>query len=323
MGVVDLAAPLPNSGQKGASEQGAGENSAGGNRRTVLAAVPVYWHLLSLDAPTVAVLWAWIFARQVGAAVSWSTLAVLAIGTWLVYVGDRLLDGLPGEPRTELRERHHFHARHRRPLLLIAAAALGLLLWLIVIRMPAAARFEDACVFAAALVYAAAVHQPFFRLRFPRELAVGIVFACACAVPAWSVAAYAHADLTVLVGLFAALCWLNCSAIHTWERAAENGNRRLAVIPRWPIVALLSTAIALASALFLLLAWHNPGEFHLAAILFASAMLFYALDRDFRRSLLRKEPGSIPSPLAMRVLADAILLTPILLLIPWPKLLRP
>jgi len=48
-------------------------------------------------------------------------------------------------------------------------------------------------------------------------------------------------------------------------------------------------------------------------------MLFFALDRDFRRSLKRRPPDAGPSALTMRVLADAILLTPILLLIPWPK----
>ncbi|MGA8111383.1 MAG: hypothetical protein WB974_18230 [Acidobacteriaceae bacterium] len=290
---------------------------AGEKRRSLLAAVPLHWHLLSLDAPTVAVLWAWTLAREVGASIAWSTLAVLGIGTWLIYVGDRLLDGLPGAPRIDLRERHRFHARHRRPLLAAAAVALVALLWLIA-RMPAAARREDACVFAVAMVYAAAVHLPFLRIRFPREVVVAVVFACACAVPAWSLAGYAHPDLTVLAALFAALCWLNCSAIHAWERASDGRHLRPAP-SRWPLVSLLALAIAAASSFFLLLAWRNPGELRLAAVLFASAMLFFALDRDFRRSLKRRPPDAAPSALTMRVLADAILLTPILLLIPWPK----
>ncbi|MGC2300913.1 MAG: hypothetical protein WA476_19055, partial [Acidobacteriaceae bacterium] len=54
--------------------------------------VPVHWHLLSLDAPTVAVLWAWSFARAADVHPSGSALAVLGIGTWLIYVADRLLD---------------------------------------------------------------------------------------------------------------------------------------------------------------------------------------------------------------------------------------
>ncbi|HEX4039993.1 MAG TPA: hypothetical protein VHX37_18210 [Acidobacteriaceae bacterium] len=300
---MDLVASLPGTGEK---------------RRSLLAGVFVHWHLLSLDAPTVAVLWAWTVAREVGAPIAWSTLAVLGIGTWLIYVGDRLLDGLPGAPRTDLRERHRFHARHRQALLIAGGVALVPLLWLIVARMPGAARREDVWVFAIAMVYAAAVHLPFLRIRFPRELVVAVVFASACAVPAWSVAGYAHDDLAVLVVLFAALCWLNCSAIHAWERESGSGNARPA-LSRWPLVSLLAMVIALASGVFVLLALHNPGELRLAAVLFASSMLFFALDRDFRRSLKRGPADGIPSPLAMRVLADAVLLTPLLLLIPWPK----
>jgi hypothetical protein len=266
--------------------------------------------LLSLDAPSVAVLWAWSLARAVGAEIAWSTLAVLGLGTWLIYIADRLLDGRPGAPIRELRERHFFHARHRRALLMCAAIAVVPLAWLIVARLPAVARREDAWIFAVAMVYFAAVHLPFLRVRFPRELVVAIVFACACAVPAWSVAGYAHADMAVLVVLFAALCWLNCSAIHAWERPEPSRRYR---------VSIMALAIAVAAGAFLLAARHNPGEFGLAAALFASSMLFLALDRDFRRSLRRRQPDRALSALAMRVLADALLLTPVLLLIPWRK----
>jgi hypothetical protein len=180
--------------------------------------------------------------------------------------------------------------------------------------MPAAIRREDAWVFAAAMIYFAIVHLPFFRFRFPRELVVATVFACACAVPAWSVAGYAHADLAVLVALFAALCWLNCTAIHAWE--SQNTPQPQ---PRRPLVTILALAIAVGSGAVLLAALHNFGELRVAAALFASAMLFFALDRDFRRSRKRAQPDTIPSPLTMRIMADAILLTPLLLLIPWPK----
>jgi hypothetical protein len=281
----------------------------GERRRSPLAVLPVYWHLLSLDAPTVAVLWAWSLARAVGGEIAWSTLAVLGIGTWLIYVADRLLDGRRGAPGRDLRERHFFHARHRRALLICAAALLVPLVWLIA-RMPAVARREDTWIFAVALVYFAAVHLPFLRFRFPRELVVAVVFASACAVPAWSVAGYAHFDTAALVALFAALCWLNCSAIHAWERPEPS---------RRSPVSLQALAIAIIAGAFLLAAQPNPGEFRLAAALFASSMLFFALDRDFRRSLTLRQPEKALSALAMRILADAILLTPLLLLIPWRR----
>lgn len=299
---MDFVASLPSAGQKHVGE-----------KRSFLAALPVHWHLFSLDAPTVAVLWAWTLCHAVGAEITVSTLIVLGLGTWLLYVLDRLLDGRRGALRTDLRERHHFHTRHRRSLLTAAAAVLGPLVWLIA-RMPAVARREDAWIFAVAAIYFTVVHQSFIRIRFPREIVVALVFASACAVPAWSVAAYAHTDLAVLDTLFAALCWLNCTAIHAWE--LQHTEQR---VGRRPLISWIALVIATASGAVLIAALHNPAGLRVAAALFASAMLFFALDRDFRRSLKRAQPEAVPSALAMRVLADAILLTPVLLLLPWPK----
>ncbi len=50
------------------------------------------WHLASLDAPTVAVVWTLAFAWAAGVHLDRWVLVLLASGTWTVYVGDRLLD---------------------------------------------------------------------------------------------------------------------------------------------------------------------------------------------------------------------------------------
>ena len=281
-----------------------------------LRAVPVYWHLLSLDAPTLAVLWGWSLARAVNAPVSWSTLAVLGIGTWLLYIADRLLDGRPGSLRPPLRptlrERHFFHARHRRAFLVAGAVALIPLGWLIAV-MPAAARREDARLFAVALLYFAAVHlpRPRFRLRFPRTLAVALVFAAASAVSAWSASTTAHADLVWIVALFAALLWLNCAAIHAWERTQPPR--------RWSWISTLALIVASLAGLLMAAALRHPELFRLLAAMLASAMLLFALDLDFRRARRRPSPQENLSPLALRILADAALLTPLLLMFPWHR----
>ena len=43
----------------------------------------------------------------------WTSPVVLALGTWLIYVADRILDGLPTPSAARLRERHFFYARNR------------------------------------------------------------------------------------------------------------------------------------------------------------------------------------------------------------------
>lgn len=281
---------------------------ASADRRSRFAFIPVTWHLLSLDAPTVAVLWAWSLARAVGVHPAATTLAVLGAGTWLIYVADRLLDGhaagrAPGMAR-DLRERHYFHARHRRALLIAGAAVCAALVFLIT-RMPAAELREDAWIFAAVAAYSVVVHQPFVRVRFPRELIVGLVFACACAVPAWAAAGELRTQLIALTAVFAALCFLNCSAIHAWEQPQR----------RWPRVTLLALCVAVA-AIGVTITMRTTEGIRLGVALLASALLLFALDRDQRRGLRKRAPGAALSALALRILADAALLTPLLLL-PW------
>ena len=277
-------------------------NVAGRSRFAVL---PVYWHLLSLDAPTVAVLWAWSVAHAVRVDASAISLAVLGIGTWLIYVADRLLDGRGSARRSELRDRHFFHARHARTLLIAGAAACAALLFLIT-RMPAADRHVDAWIFAGVVLYSAAVHQRFVRIRFPRELVVGIVFACACAVPAWPDSGDLRSELAALTAVFAALCFLNCTAIHAWEH--PDGQRR------WPSVTLLALCVAVA-AIGITFTMRTMEGVRLGVALLASALLLLGLNRDQRRAS-RKADAAL-SPLALRILADAALLTPLLLLVPW------
>ena len=275
--------------------------------RPLLLAIPRYWHLLSLDAPTVAVLWAWSFARVAQVRPSAAAVAILGLGTWLIYVADRLLDARAGAPRLNLRERHYFHRRHRRALLVSGSAAGLLMLLLIVLRMAVAARREDSALFAASMIYFGFVHRPRHPIPrwFRREFSVGIVFACATAVPALSQHPEPRITLLLPVLLFAALCTLNCLAIEEWEQPAGTDG------PRFPVSLAALPIAAAAAALMLtseLLSLH-AALFSAAALV--SALLLLALDR-LRRS-------AAVSALALRISADAALLTPLLLVLPWRR----
>lgn len=284
-------------------------------RSLSLASIPVYWHLLSLDAPTVAVLWAWSFSRAAHLPQAPGQIAVLGLGTWLVYVVDRLLDARPSARRDRLRERHFFHSRHRSPLLSASACAIPVLLWLILARMSATARREDAILFAASMLYFSLVHIPALRLSpflertFSRECTVGVVFALATAVPAWSQSAAAHRGLMLPVALFAALCSLNCIAIEHWERPGHQ--------PRTRTVSTLAVLIGLAAlALLLETVPRRPAESPLPASMLLSALLFCALDAYARDGQHRSAPPRPRlSPLTLRIAADAVLLTPLLFML--------
>jgi hypothetical protein len=141
---------------------------------------------------------------------------LLGMGTWLVYVIDRILDGL--RPDQTLRKRHYFYAAHRSAFLWAALAVGSCLGWLTLTRMPSEVRREDSLLFVAALIYFCLVHSRLAERWLPKELAVGLLFAAATAVPTWARLSIGHARLVPAVALFAALCWLNCVAIECWEQ---------------------------------------------------------------------------------------------------------
>ncbi len=256
-----------------------------------------FWHLTSLDAPTVAAVWSLAFAWMVRVRLPLWVLALQVLVVWTVYVGDRLLDARAGLRRwpNELRERHFFHWRHRRifaPLAgLSACAAAGIALhW-----MPVGARERDSVLAAASLAYFTRVHAATLRKRrvFSKELLVGVLFTAGCALPAWSRGDWR--PLVVPILWFAALAWLNCRAIERWE----TGQQGIARAARWTACAGIIAAAGMALA-------EPRGAALLAAGAFSAVLLAW-LDRHRERI----------APITLRAAADLVLLTPALLLAFW------
>jgi hypothetical protein len=180
--------------------------------------------------------------------------------------------------------------------------------------MSANARYEDTVLFSAALLYLVLVHKPRTRQTswLPKELAVGIVFAAATAVPAWSrLSSGLHSERPALfpaVALFAALCWLNCVAIERWENLTPTGHLQshdTHSTTRWvadrfqPVtlsLAVISAAVASAAIT------SNPETLPLYLAVTTGALCLTAID-VFREKL---------SSIHLRVAADAALLTPLI-----------
>jgi hypothetical protein len=259
-----------------------------------------WWHLLSLDAPTVAALWAWFFARSMHLHVPLLQAMLLGLATWLLYVADRILDGLRHRPGEPLRERHRFHARHRIAFVSTASLLLVLLAWCVLNRMRHEALRDDLWIAAFTLVYLCVVHRKKkSKSQLPKELAVAILFAAATAVPAWSRLGVRKEQLAPAVAFFAVLCWINCVGIEKWEAGGTtHASTRWAGLHLRAIV----TMIALSAVTAALLA---PSRGLMAVYLAAlcSSGLFLLLDVRSPRL----------SPLQLRIAADAALLTPLAL----------
>ena len=68
----------------------------------------LWWNILSVDAPAVAVVWAALFARAAGSRLSAAEAAALALSVWIIYTSDRLLAGWTASNRAALQYRHLF-----------------------------------------------------------------------------------------------------------------------------------------------------------------------------------------------------------------------
>jgi hypothetical protein len=270
------------------------------------------WHLASVDAPTVAVVWAAALAWAAHVRPVPGTAAALALAVWAIYIVDRLLDAQTGLRLPELhplRERHFFHWRHRRVLGGLALAAVAGAFWLVLPRLGAGALRPDSAVAAATLIYFGGVHGRSGSVRrllrrvgavISRECVVGIIFTAGCLLPALTVAARGRGNLMELalpVCAFAVLACLNVRAIACWEE----GGRRAKGITR---AALTVAGLALVGAAVLMRV-EARGAALLAAVA-ASAGLLALLDR--KRDRLER--------VTLRAAADLVLLTPVVLLTP-------
>ena len=197
--------------------------------RAELAAAPwwLWWNVLSLDAPMVAIAWALVFAKCAGVKLPGAEVATLGLLVWLIYTVDRLLDGRwsarddGGAFGSPLRQRHFFHRIYAPGIVWVAAGVAAFTAILVVARIGEQVLKLAAPVGLTLVLYMAWVHLGRRKIlsRLPKEAAVGAIFAAGVALPAWSRLGARRWEFFLLAILFAAVCTLNCVAIEEWERA--------------------------------------------------------------------------------------------------------
>jgi hypothetical protein len=277
------------------------------------------WHMASLDAPTVAVVWTLGFACAAGVHLPLWAPALVGLVTWAIYIGDRLLDArsaLASMQPSRLRHRHRFHWRHRRLLAALAMTSALAALAIVIVFVPVAARERGAALGLATIAYFSGVHSlrnPGSRLgwlptpgkilaRVPfnqvgNEVLVASIFTSGCMLPVWPHAALPPAPLwplALVATFFMLLAWLNYHAIGRWEAAAPHEITTTAGF----LLAVISLAVAVS-----LRATH-PATALLIASGAGSALLLALLNKN-RRAL---------TPLALRASADLVLALPLICL---------
>src|SRR5271168_2887842 len=263
----------------------------------------LWWNILSLDAPTVAVVWALLLARPSHIRLRAVDEIVLSLVVWFIYVSDRVFDGLKPTNQRVLRERHLFCAKHRRTLTWLLVLAAVAVLWVTadsLAPMEVSAGMKLAAIIGAYMATIHAGHGSMARF-VPKEVAVGILFAVGTTLPAWSRLSEFSWDRWIPFGLFAVLCSLNCLAIECWENEARYRDwfQSRSPVIRWAETHINQLAGALAASAFaVILVLRHLGPFGsgLPAISLA-ALLILLLNRHRNRFSGR----------ALRVLADATL----------------
>lgn len=184
---------------------------------------PPWWawpSLLVIDAPVVAVAWAYALARAAGAPFTAVEAAAVGLGTAAVYLFDRARDAgrLTGDRRPTLR---HAFAATRTPSVAVAAtvaalATLSLTPWL----APAAIAWgAGVAIVAAPLLLASRRGRGGAGWR---PAAVGTIFAAGAATPAAAGPDGGPALAAAVLGLAGVAGW-NVTMIAGWEAHLDDG----------------------------------------------------------------------------------------------------
>jgi hypothetical protein len=247
----------------------------------------MWWHLLSLDAPTIAALWSHLFAQAAHVRLTWGEQVVLLGAVWLTYTADRVLDSGSADP-SQLRSRHRFARRQRRRLTAAWLLVLFAVAWLSLFHLDRGLFASGCGLLGGVLFYLYVVHRAphGFGPDWMKRIVVALIFSLGTALPAWRHAADPATLLWPAVA-FAGLCFLNCTAIETWESERPHG--------------CLGPAMALSAGALVLLSVSPLFTADRVALLACALSAVGLAVIDAARSRLSAE--------AVRVLADVALLT--------------
>lgn len=271
-------------------------------------------NLLSLDAPVVAVAWAWMFSKGWGVvSVPWQLWATLGVAVWIIYVLDRLLDVRRSGSPEELDLRHRFHARFAKFFIVfMVVGAVWALHSVLFILSGTVLQYGGFVMLCAAGYFVVAWTQPKnHEPKIGKNIVAGLTFA-------YGASAGIHAYAPVLnfgdmcfsseVLIFAALCVINMTAIDFWNLEGEEDDDAGAVLN---LVTLLLGGVAMfiylstlqREGLFLAEGFYHEQNFYkpFAVGVLVGAASFFLLNQARHR--LRKN--------AYRVLVDIAVVAPV------------
>ncbi len=269
---------------------------------------PWLWpNLLGLDAPAVAVAWQWLFARVFSSDLPPAFHLILGLSVWCVYLADRLLDATRAPETGVQTDRLRFTQRHFGALSAVTIAATLANLFLIIRHVPRPLMVTGLITAGLLGVYYLIRLEGSARIAsaIPREILCGLIFGLGCVIaPHAFLPPDERSGFLVATFFLGLVCSANCVLISAWEKEEDiAGNDRSMATSRSRIIPHMAHALTGLIILSAALSIIGPWRIHLAVCLSALAL---------RMMLHFEDHLSQPS---LRVLADAVLLTPLLFVI--------
>lgn len=268
----------------------------------------VTWpNLVGLDSPMVAVCWQATFARVAGVDLPWVVHLILGLSTWCIYLADRIGDVMRND-QTMNTSRHDFTRKHLLKLCAILIMISICNFFLITRYLPSRLVTSGLITLGFIAVY---YIIRLSRLKhvisvIPREVMCGMLFAVGCAIAPQAYAGTPWLELpilTITVLIYGMVCSASCILISVWETAADGAASDLSIVATHiRFLAYLPSVLMGLGILSFSLAWFLPWQ-AFVAIGFSSFLLGLTYRYDNRLSSLQT-----------RVLADAVLLAPMLFL---------
>jgi hypothetical protein len=236
-------------------------------------------NVLNLDAPLVAVLWQLLLAQGMLVRLNPFEPWALGLAVWLIYLADHLMDtARPASGAWEPPRKLFFRSHWRKGLALAMGVALALaacgsqLLWASTVRGGLQLAFAIAGYFSLTHLKPAA-----WRIRWPREVAVALLFTAGTFGAVWLGNGRNFVPLAVPAVIFMLLCWTNCSLIETWEWEAGGYSDLRAPdgVARWA-----AGHVGVVAGLIACLAFFKPSPFAVAGALSGAALWLLAMKRQ-------------------------------------------
>jgi hypothetical protein len=253
-------------------------------------------NILSLDAPLVTFAWQWWFAKTFAVRLNVVQYLVLFLVVWLLYALDRWLDGWKLDTTKAHSSRHAFYLHHRWGIASVWLSVFVFTAITALTRLPRADIFNGLLLLFFCGLYFILVHtKPSWQL-IPKEVQVGVMVSLGTTLCLWS--HFSVYPFILATFCFALLITLNCVLIAVWEHSLDQAQSFTSIASRLPHQWLRIFGLCLMGFSLALSFWQI---FYVPVGL--SAGLLIALQYITHKTALR------------RVLADAMLLTPLLWLL--------